>query len=223
MEDQRKILVSSLYMGPASYFGLFAGNEEVLIEQHDHYTKQTYRNRCVILAANGPLNLVIPVQKHHGQKTKMKDVRIDYATNWQRLHLTGIRSAYQSSAFFEFYFDEIEPFYLKKTTFLIDLNTRLTSILLKASGLPGSFTMTDHYFLPEKTGKDTLDMRDVIHPKKEISSAYYQDEAYHQVFSVKFGFVPGLSLIDLLFNAGPETGKIIRSGLKMNRPDRRVS
>ena len=116
----------------------------------------------MILSANGPLQLVIPVVKNHGSKTFMKDIRIDYATNWQRLHLNGITSAYKSSAFFEFYFDVIEPFFRKKTSFLLDLNTRLTSIVLDELGLKAKLSFTTEFVRETDAG---FDLRDRIHPK----------------------------------------------------------
>ena len=145
----------------------------------------------------------------------LKDVRIDYATNWQRLHLNGIRSAYNSSAFFEYYFDSLEPFYRKKTTFLIDLNTQLTHTILNDLGIRKEFSLSAEF---RKSTDSTLDYRDVIHPKKNPeSNSASTPEKYMQVFSDKYNFVPNLSIMDLLFNTGPEARVILETGWK-NRP-----
>ena len=97
------MIFSSLYNAPISYYAILLRNRKmVTIEQYDHYTKQTYRNRCRILGANGIIDLVIPVVKMHGQKVFMKDVRIDYDTNWHKIHWKSIVSAYASAPFFEF-------------------------------------------------------------------------------------------------------------------------
>jgi hypothetical protein len=109
----QSILLSTAYLGPVSYFSAISRADKVIIEQFDSYHKQTYRNRCSILGANGPLDLVIPVVKASITKTMVKDVRIDYATRWQSIHWRSLFSAYNSSPFFEYYADAFSPFYSK--------------------------------------------------------------------------------------------------------------
>ncbi len=210
MENLPEIQVSSSYLGPVSYYSRFLMPGRVIIEQFDHYVKQTYRNRCMILSANGPMALVIPVVKNHGRKTLMKDVRIDYATNWQRLHLNGIISGYRSSAFFEFYFDDFEPFLRKKTTFLLDLNTGLTDLILENLGLAKNYEFSREF---NRYPASSPDYRDLIHPKKRGTEDHFRPVPYFQVFSDRFGFVPDLSIIDLLFNTGPEAGTLLEASL----------
>lgn len=208
--DPNSIILSSAYLGPVQYFSRFNGKEDILIEQYDHYLKQTYRNRCVILGANGRLPLIIPVVKEHGKKIFMKDVRIDYATDWQRLHRQGIVSAYRSSAFFEFYFDDFEPFYRKKTTFLIDLNTELTKIILRHLEIDRTFRFTNEFILP---GGLVHDYRAGIHPKVSLATdPLFRPVPYTQTFAGRHDFVPNLSIIDLLFNTGPEAKQILMAG-----------
>ncbi len=215
MDTVKNILLTSAYLGPIQYFSRFASDCRITIEKYDHYTKQTYRNRCVILGANGPLNLVIPIVKNHGRKTLMQDIRIDYATNWKRLHLTGITSAYNSSAFFEFYFDAFEPLYKRKMNFLLDLNMGLTRVILDALGLHPQLSLTESYI---SDARDFQDDRYGIHPKlSQNSDPAFTPVRYPQVFSGRFDFVPNLSIIDLLFNTGPEAKKILEAGLVFNR------
>ena len=113
-----KILLSSAYFGPIQYFARFVSGKSILIEQYDHYLKQSYRNRCKILGANGILALVVPVKKPNGNKTIIKDVLIDYDTDWQKNHLESIKSAYKNSAFFEYYSDDFFQAIKKKTKLL---------------------------------------------------------------------------------------------------------
>jgi hypothetical protein len=189
----------SSYLGPVSYYKQIAISKSVIIEQHDNYIKQTYRNRCRIASANGTMDLSIPVQKCE-TKSRMKDIRIAYSDNWQLIHWRAIESAYSSSPFFEYYRDDFEPFFQTKTAFLIDLNTELQSLVLKLTAISTPVTFTTGYkdsFLEKE-----LDLRDFFHPKKEYP---HELTPYYQVFGQKFGFQKDLSIIDLLFNMGPES------------------
>lgn len=202
------MIFSSLYNAPVSYYAVLLRNRnEVTIEQHDHYTKQTYRNRCRILGANGIIDLVIPVVKFHGRKVLMKDVQIDYDSNWHKIHWKSIVSAYASAPFFEFMDDSFSKFYNNKYTFLADLNMDLllsTLDLLQVTADVGKSTS----YLPIDRKKDT---REAIHPKREFFHADYafQPVEYHQVFSERHKFEADLSILDLLFNEGPNAGTVL--------------
>ena len=191
--------LSSSYLAPISYYKQIVNSSSIIIEQHDNYIKQTYRNRCRIASANGAMDLSIPVQKCE-TKCKMKDIRITYTGNWQQTHWRAIESAYSSSPFFEYYRDDFEPFFQTKTTFLIDLNTELQSLVLKLTDISTPVMFTTEY-KDSFSGKE-LDLRDFFHPKKEYP---YKLTPYYQVFGQKFGFQKDLSIIDLLFNMGPES------------------
>jgi len=188
----------SSYLGPVSYYKQIAGSESAVIEQYDNYIKQTYRNRCRIASSNGTMDLSIPVQKCEA-KCRMKDIRIAYSGNWQQIHWRAIESAYSSSPFFEYYRDDFEPFFRTKTAFLIDLNTELQSLVLKLTDISTPVAFTTGY--KESFSGKELDLRDFFHPKKEYP---YRLKPYYQVFEQKFGFQKDLSIIDLLFNMGPE-------------------
>jgi hypothetical protein len=202
-------ILSSAYLGPVSYFSVLAQSNEVLVEQYDSYHKQTYRNRCRILGANGPLDLVIPVVKNSGKKTLVKDVRIDYSTLWQNNHWRSLSSAYNSSPFFEYYAHLLEPFYQKRCDFLIDFNNGLTRLLAELLQIDVDFRMTDHF---EKLYPSSMDFRNSISPKREtvIDGNPVLFNSYTQTFSEKFGFVRDLSIVDLLFNCGPNSEGILR-------------
>jgi hypothetical protein len=174
-------------------------SNDILIEVNDTYAKQTYRNRCNIYSANGTLPLTVPVVKN--LHTPVKDILIDYSENWQKNHFRSILSAYKNSAFYEFYFPEFEVFFTKKEKYLIDLNVKILDKLLESYGIVKKYDLTDS-FIKEP---NCIDHRDKIHPKasKHILDADFVPIEYYQVFSDKFGFIPNLSSIDLLFNEGP--------------------
>lgn len=196
------IILNSAYFGPVQYFSCFLKDSEILIEQYDSYQKQSYRNRCIIMGANENLKLVIPVKKPSGSGTLMKDVRIDYDTDWQKLHYRSILSAYRSSPYYEYYIDDYIPFFHKRENFLIDLNTKITQTILRQLQIEKAFRLSEEYSRKE-TGKD---YRDLIHPKKESckETGFFPKE-YTQVFSDRNGFLKNASIIDLLFNLGPES------------------
>src|SRR6056297_2606480 len=195
-----KVLLSTAYLPPLQYFSKLIKYDEIFIEAHENFIKQTYRNRCNIYGANGLLALSIPVKKNN-TKTKIKDITIDYDTNWRKMHWKSIESAYRSSAFFEFYADYLVPFYHKKYQFLIDFNQDLLKMLADQLEINMNIAYTEKYFFPEDTLFD--DFRDIIHPKKKLEDPNFKAVEYFQVFSEKHGFIPNLSIIDLLFNLGP--------------------
>jgi hypothetical protein len=194
-----KILISTAYLPPAEYFSLINGADEILIEREENYLKQTYRNRCFILTAHGVQTLTVPVYLGSFHKTPVKNIRIDYSKRWQQVHLRAINAAYRASPFFEFYFEEIEKSVLKNHEYLIDLNTGLTETILKILGMKRSIGYTGS-FAPV-AGED-YDFRYSVTPKKK---SYYAMKEYSQVFILNSGFVSGLSILDLIFNMGPES------------------
>lgn len=206
------MLFPCFYNAPVSFYGLLMQEEKTAsIELLDHYSKQTYRNRCKILGANGVINLVIPVVKIHGSKMLMKDVRIDYDMPWNKNHWRSIFSAYSSAPFFEFIEDSYKPLYAKQFTFLYDLNLELMNktLLLLDSGIELSQTVL-YSHSPLLT-----DNREAMHPKREFKHAgfTFHPVRYQQVFSEKHGFKQDLSILDLLFNEGPNARLILKESI----------
>jgi len=193
-----KILVSTAYLPPVSYFSLICKADEVLIEKEENYIKQTYRNRCYILSANGIQALSIPVQVGSFHKTALKEIRIDYSRRWQQVHLGAFNAAYKSSPYFDYYFDDIAGIISANHTFLIDLNMELIRYLIKSLKIKTSVRYTSHF---ETLNSWPADYRYILTPKKEFKMDYKE---YLQVFSSDTGFKPGLSIVDLLFNTGPD-------------------
>lgn len=192
------IIFSTAYLPPIEYFYQLTKYRVIYIDIFENYVKQTYRNRCYIYTANGKLCMSIPVIKTTGNHTKVKDVKIDYKQSWHRLHWRSIESAYNSSPFFLYFRDYLEPFYEKKYKFLIDLNTELLHVLIKLSGIISDVKFTENYIKPNEKIND---FRNCISPKSKqpTVSSFSQ---YIQVFGDKHGFIPNLSIIDLLFNEG---------------------
>jgi hypothetical protein len=198
-----KVLISTAYLPPLEYMSVISGADEVLIEKEENYLKQSYRNRCYILSAHGPQILTVPVYLGSVHKTLIKDIRIDYTKRWQQVHLRAIKASYNSSPFFEFYFDSFEKIISSDHEFLLDLNNELTFSVLHILRLrPGIFYTES--FEPSE-GKPS-DFRYSISPKKEST---FHSKRYLQVFGSGTGFVPNLSIIDLIFNVGPDAGKYL--------------
>lgn len=197
--------LSSAYLAPIEYYSKLLAYDKVFVEQHDHYIKQTYRNRCTIAAPDGELALSIPTVKPDTLKCPMKDIRISDHGNWRHLHWNAIESAYNNTPFFEYYKDDFHPFYEKKYEFLIDFNEELRHLVCELIDIHPTMERTSEYktaFTPEE-----IDFREIIHPKKDfrVEDPEFVLHPYYQVFESKLGFLPNLSIIDLLFNMGPES------------------
>ena len=198
---------SSAYLAPIQYYTKLYGEAEVMLEQHDHYMKQTYRNRCIIAAPDGPLALTIPVEKPDGGKCAMKDVRISDHGRWRHLHWNALETSYRTSPFFDYYADYFSPFYEKKYDFLIDFNEALHYMVCELIDMDVRMRRSDVY---GEGVVATEDFRDVISPKYRGVDSAFSPMPYYQVFREKNGFLPNLSIVDLLFNMGPESLIVLR-------------
>ena len=176
-----RILISTAYLPPVEYFSLIHNADEVLVEREENYLKQTYRNRCYLLSANGRQTLTVPVYLGSVHKTALKDIRIDYSKRWQQVHLRAMCTSYRASPFFEFYIEEIERIILKNHEFLIDLNTGLTESILKILGIKTSIAYTST-FIP--LGTIDYDFRYKITPKRQSD---FTLKEYTQVFNNSSG------------------------------------
>ena len=205
------ILLSSAYLAPVQYYSklMLCGTDVAYIEGHDNYTKQTYRNRCIIADANGPLPLTIPTEKTGEGKCLMRDIRISDHGNWRHQHWNALEAAYRHTPFFQYYEDDFRPFYEKKINFLYDFNMQLTQLVCSLIGLDVAMKPTDEYV--HKTD-GMADFRHIITPKTSWEEdASFHPEPYYQVFKEKHGFIPNLSIADLLFNMGPESILILNA------------
>ncbi|MCA5003563.1 WbqC family protein [Sphingobacterium bovistauri] len=194
------IILSAIYLPPVSYFHAIAQNEgEIKIDKYENFQKQTYRNRTKIATANGILELFIPIQHGRKERVAMQGVKISYDHDWQRLHWSSIQTAYRSSPYFEYYEDDFKALYEQKYEFLFDFNIAQLELILKCLKLKRTISFTDSF---EKS-YDVPDFRNSIHPKKE--SAFMNPKPYYQIFEDRNGFIPDVSVIDLIFNQGPQS------------------
>jgi hypothetical protein len=198
-----RILVSSAYLPPAEYFSVILQADEILVEKQENYLKQTYRNRTYILSAHGSQTLSIPVYQGSLHKTPVKDITIDYSKRWQQVHLRAMTAAYNASPYFEFYFEDIEKIISKNHTFLLDLNMELTESILSMLKLVKPISFTSDF---EPIRDMDYDFRYTISPKEE---SHFVIKEYPQVFRYGDKFVHGLSIIDLIFNLGPDSIKYL--------------
>ena len=272
-------LLSTTYFGPVQWYQKL-NRHRCIIEQHDNFVKQTYRNRCVIASANGPQTLTVPIERYDGMKCAMRDIRISDHGNWRHLHWQALVSAYGETPFFEYYADDIRPFFEEhRWKYLLDFNLDITNTLCSLLDVRPDLTLSDHYIDADETicggggldgaveslggaaesfeeavkglngaaeslggangldgtaesfggadkglngGADKglngaaesldsssacslfVDYRDAIRPKHPLPDAEFEARPYYQVRAQRHGFLPNLSVLDLLFNEGPE-------------------
>ena len=218
-----KALLSSTYFGPVQWYQKLNRYEECLIERHESFVKQTYRNRMVIPTTNGPLALTIPT--NHDTSMAMKDIRISDHANWRHVHWNALLSAYGESPFFEYYQDDIRPFYEKKYEFLLDFNMETMEKMIELLDIRPNISLTDRYVLSEERrvkreesnsleeklniqhstfNTEYSDFRETIRPKHPLPDPEFIPRRYYQVYERKHGFQPNMSILDLLFNEGNE-------------------
>jgi hypothetical protein len=207
---EQTIYLSSAYLAPVAYYALMYQYNNVRVERYDHYMKQTYRNRCVIAATDGPLALTIPTEKADGPKCLMRDVRISDHGNWRHVHWNALVAAYRHSPFFEYYADDFRPFYEKKFDYLWDFNEALRAMVCELLDLHPHVLPTTDYHATLQPGE--ADYRELIQPKRPTAELHplYHAQPYYQVFKEKHGFQEELSIVDLLFNMGPEGLIVLR-------------
>ncbi|MBB1530576.1 MAG: WbqC family protein [Prevotella sp.] len=195
-------LLATTYFGPVQWYQKLNQSDRCLIERHDHFIKQTYRNRCVIATTNGLQALTVPIERFEGAHCAMLNIRISDHGSWRHLHWNALQSAYGESPFFEFYADDIRPFFERRWDFLVDFNMETTQKMCELLDIQPHITLTDAYVSAEDVG--VTDYRDVIRPKNPLPDDRFQPRHYYQVYEQKHGFQPNLSILDLLFNEGPE-------------------
>lgn len=204
---KKKLLIELPYLGTVGYFAKLLQYEEIIIEQHENYKKRTYRNRCHLMSANGVLKLSIPLEKGKNQGQNIKSVKIAYSQSWQNEHWRSIQSAYGRAPFYEYYADEIKDIFDSQPETLFDLNWQLMELIIELLqlDLKISFSETFQKELPE----DTADGRNTILPTKNLEAENIKLRKYNQVFEEKHGFIPNLSILDLLFCCGPEAQGVL--------------
>lgn len=207
----KEVILSTAYLAPIQYYTKLYAYEAICIEAEENYLKQTYRNRCHIASANGLQALSIPIEKPDTIKCLTKDIRISDHGNWRHLHWNALLSAYNMSPFFEYYADDFQPFYEKKYTFLLEFNEALRALICGLIPLSPTVRHTSTYLAEYPSG----DFREGIRPKHPLADKRFKQKPYHQVFQLKYGFLPNLSIVDLLFNMGPESLLVLRDSIHL--------
>lgn len=198
-----RALLTTTYFGPIQWYQKLH-RMPCILEQHDHFVKQTYRNRCVIATANGTQTLTVPIERYDGTKCPMRDIRISDHGNWRHLHWNALVSAYGETPFFEFYADDLRPFFEKRHTFLFDLNLDIMHTMCQLLDVRPQVTLSEHYIVLPSENDEVIDFREAIRPKHPLPDADFNPTPYYQVRAQRHGFLPNLSILDLLFNEGPE-------------------
>ena len=199
------VLIHPTYFPNIAHFVAMVKAEEVVFETDDNFLKQTYRNRTYIYGANGKLAINIPVIHTQKNRQKYRDVKIFNEENWQVQHWKSLLSAYRSSPFFEYYIDELQPLFEKKVDFILDFNLACLEVICDCLALELNTSKTETYQI-EFT--DKTDFRFLVNAKKEQAHHF---DSYTQVFHDKHGFIENLSILDLLFNEGPNALNYLES------------
>lgn len=203
IKTMQNILLPVFYLPPVSWFSEFLNPEnEITFEQFENFPKQTYRNRANIYGANGKLSLIIPIN-HNGSRI-FKDIEISYREDWQKLHWKSIKTAYQSSPYFEFYEDKLKKLFEGKEKFLLDFNLKSIKIIQDILKTEKAHSLNEEYI----KNPEQVNFREKFSAKNP--SEYGMDE-YYQTFSDKMGFLKDLSILDLICNKGPESLTYIKS------------
>ena len=206
-------LLQTTYFGPIQWYQKLYRYDHCMIEQHDSFQKQTYRNRCVIATANGVQALTVPVEHTNLSPLTshlsplVKDLRISDHNQWRRVHWNALQSAYSESPFFEYYADDLHPFFEQKYDFLVDFNEAIRQKVCELIDIHPNVEYTTKYQPSALNPQPSTltDFRDVINAKHPQPDEGFTPKEYWQVFQHKHGFLPNLSILDLLFNMGPES------------------
>lgn len=204
------MLLSSAYFPPIQYFSKLFEQQEITLEAYENYQRRSYRNRCRISAANGIITLTVPILKGSTENQAIRDVKISYETNWQRVHYRSIMSAYKHSPYYEFIIDEFIFVWEKHEKYLFDLNLKIIEVILDFSRLTNIKIMLSKNYIDIPNNEP--DWRKLIHPRKELmEDKHFRNIPYQQAFSDRYGFQSNLSILDTMFQLGPEIPGYLRS------------
>ena len=208
------MLLSTAHFPPLQYISKIVNADSFYLESKENYQKQSYRNRHIIFGANGPITLSIPIVKGRTPGSPIKEVKIDSTDRWRSIHQRAIESSYRHSPFYEFYYDDLRVFWEKDWKFLYDLNLEILICILELLELDINILETSSF--SREVEESGTDYRQRIHPKKP-----WQDDPefisveYTQNFSDRHGFIANLSIIDLIFQTGPEAVGILKKSIRL--------
>lgn len=213
----KSCLLSTAYWAPIQYYAKLYACDQVVVEAYEHYIKQTYRNRCIIASPSGTQILTIPIVKPESEKCAMKDIRISDHGNWRHLHWNALESSYRNSPYFEYYADDFLPFYTKRWEFLLDFNEAIREKVCELINLNVTPVFTTAYGKIDGVAQPVWDdFKNRISPKIAVEKdKQFCCPIYYQLFQEKNGFIPNLSIADLLFNMGPESLLVLRDSVHL--------
>ena len=205
-----KLLIETQYFPPIQFFTKWLNGAEIVIEAHENYQKRSYRNRMVIMGPYGYYPLSIPLKKGKNERQPITKTLISYNENWELKHWRALRNSYNNSPYFEHYEHLIEPLFLKGHRYLFDLNLEILEVLKLILGFENKITESESYIKPSE--ELLHDFRNKLKPGKQMNEfdPNFQPKEYSQVFEYKYGFLENLSILDLIFNCGPEARLILR-------------
>ena len=196
-------LFTTAYFPSISYMARFLTEDEPFIEIWETYHKQTYRNRCCVMTANGVESLSVPVVKVNGNHTMTKDMTISPIEPWQHIHSRCLESAYKAAPYFDHYYDYLRPIFEGHFERLVDLNDAALKAVLKMLKVNKEIAHTTDFVRETEN-----DLREAFSPKKQADASLFP--TYYQVFSEKYPFAQDLSVLDLIFNEGPEAHSYLK-------------
>lgn len=214
-------ILSVAYFPPVEYFAVLASSEKAVMEKCETFQKQSYRTRCHIYSANGLLALTVPVKREEGaglrntHKLLIDKIQIDYSKPWVLQHKRAIEAAYMTTPFFEYYKDDIFAILDSGESYLFNLNMRIIELLNELIGITTPIEFTEDW-ISDYASDCCTDLRNAIHPKSKEADMLDKlqiKKPYYQVFSNKQGFIPNLSILDLLCNEGPNSISFLRNVL----------
>lgn len=207
-------VLSTAYFAPVAYYALLFHEQDIVIEAHENYNKQSYRNRMFIGTNQGPLALSVNVEKGYETKCPIQEVRLSSHGDWLHQHEIALMSNYGSSPFYEYYIDDILEVLRSDEQTLFGLNEKIRERICELIGFSAKVRYSDQYL--RNDSENFRDLRNTLHPKKNIleSVPEFVANPYYQVFGQKQTFMPNLSVLDLLFNLGPESVLVLRDSIR---------
>ncbi len=208
--ENKQVILATAYFPPIEYFACLVKYRNVLIDLHETYPKQTWRNRCMIISGNGPVNLSVPVEKPKGNRTKTFEVRVSNHNFWQKNHWRSIESAYSNAPYFIYYKELVQDLIINANVdMLAQMNNSILQQLCKELSVSTPISYADDFITDTALYQD---MRFCISPKDRYQTGDKQLDfkPYYQVFDERWGFQPNASILDLLFNVGPDTVEYIK-------------
>jgi hypothetical protein len=206
--NNKTLIIESQYFPNISFYKTLINHDILLIERYEHYQKVSFRNRCYIAGPNGSILLSVPLAQGKNQRTVMKDVRISNDEKWQALHWKTLVSAYRRSPWFEYYEDELGLLFEKPVSYLLDWNLMCLEWANKVMGISSPIAFTEEYHKTYEAGTGITDARNTIRPSQELAEE--ETVRYTQVFQERVGFLPDMSILDLIFCEGKRSVELLK-------------